>query len=67
MRFWELPYLCPATDGAGYYAAEQLSTPVLAALRAGKELALHFEDSAKRPIDLKFALTGFTAAYDAIN
>lgn len=54
-------------DGAGCYAAEQLSTPVLAALRAGKELALHFEDSAKRPIDLKFALTGFTAAYDAIN
>ena len=54
-------------DAAGCYAAEQIGKPVLAALRAGKQLALHFEDSAKRPINLKFALTGFTAAYDAIN
>ena len=54
-------------DGAGCYAAEQMSEPVLAALRAGKELALHFENSGKRPIDLKFSLTGFTQAYDAID
>lgn len=54
-------------DGAGCYAAEQITEPLLAKLRAGMELSLHFEDSGKRPIDLTFSLAGFTTAYDAIN
>ena len=54
-------------DGSGCYAAEQIAEPVLAGLRAGKQLSLHFEDAAKRPIDLRFSLEGFAASYDSIN
>ncbi|MBW3098358.1 invasion associated locus B family protein [Pseudohoeflea coraliihabitans] len=53
-------------DAGGCYAGQPVPAPLLAALIKGMEATLKFESSARQPIELKFSLSGFTEAYEAI-
>ena len=53
-------------ENRGCYASLPVSQDLLAALKAGKQLRIMFQDLAKETITIPIPLTDFTAAYDKI-
>ena len=53
-------------ENRGCYASLPVSPDLLAALKAGKQLKIMFQDLAKETISIPIPLTDFTAAYDKI-
>ena len=53
-------------ENRGCYAGTAISPDVLAALKAGKELKLSFQNLAKETITIPMPLTDFASAYDKI-
>ena len=53
-------------ENRGCYAGTAISPDVLAALKAGKELRLSFQNLAKETITIPMPLTDFASAYDKI-
>jgi invasion protein IalB len=53
-------------ENRGCYASLPVSQDLLAALKAGKQLKIMFQDLAKETITIPMPLTDFTAAYDKI-
>ena len=53
-------------ENRGCYASIPISPEMLAALKAGKQLKISFQDLAKETIAIPMPLNDFTAAYDKI-
>ena len=53
-------------ENRGCFASIQIAPDLLAALRAGKQLKLSFQNLSKESITIPLPLTDFAAAYDKI-
>lgn len=53
-------------DANGCYSGDTLGGELLQAMRAGKELAIGFQDLQKKSISIRIDLAGFAAAFDKV-